>query len=201
MLHFGNTLDGPLFLAPLGASGYNGETIFATAHDSDFHGIAHEDRNRTMTIHHCTRVIAVLCFAFLIADSAEAGSEMKAGIASVVITPSQPIWLSGYSNRDKPAQGKVHDLFAKAAAFESADGKRFVLVTCDLGSVSEADRRRRPGGQEKTRAGAVTDRHQCLAYALCSGGCRGTDRFPRSFCRRRGEACELHRARTEAEAD
>jgi hypothetical protein len=29
----------------------------------------------------------------------------------------------------------VHDLYAKAAAFESADGTRLVLVTCDLGSV------------------------------------------------------------------
>ncbi len=66
------------------------------------------------------------------------GAEWKAGIAKVVITPGEPTWLSGYSNRDKPAQGKVHDLYAKAAAFESPDGTRLVLVACDLGSVYQA---------------------------------------------------------------
>lgn len=60
----------------------------------------------------------------------------KAGLAKVVITPSEPTWLSGYSSRTRPAEGKVHDLYAKAVGFESSDGTRLVIVTLDLGSVS-----------------------------------------------------------------
>lgn len=71
-------------------------------------------------------------------DHAQA-QDWKFGIASVVITPEEPVWLSGYSSRTAPAEGKVHDLWAKAAAFEGRDGTRLVLVTMDLGSVSEAE--------------------------------------------------------------
>lgn len=56
----------------------------------------------------------------------------KAGAAKVVITPPKLMWMSGYSARTKPAEGKVHDLWAKALVLESADGKRLALVTLDL---------------------------------------------------------------------
>jgi hypothetical protein len=42
------------------------------------------------------------------------------------------MWISGYSSRDKPAQGKVHDLWAKALVLEDPTGRRCVLVTMDL---------------------------------------------------------------------
>src|SRR5437867_15878 len=35
----------------------------------------------------------------------------RAGVAKAVITPKQPTWMSGYAGRDKPAEGKVHDLW------------------------------------------------------------------------------------------
>ena len=72
------------------------------------------------------------CFAY----ETSAAADWNVGLAKVVITPAQPTWLSGYSSRTRPAEGKVHDLYAKAAAFESADGARLVVVTLDLGSVS-----------------------------------------------------------------
>src|SRR5262249_40666907 len=59
-------------------------------------------------------------------------TDWKAGAARVVITRDKPMWLSGYSSRDKPSEGKVHDLWAKALALEDASGKRCVLVTLDL---------------------------------------------------------------------
>ncbi|MEZ6054374.1 MAG: neutral/alkaline non-lysosomal ceramidase N-terminal domain-containing protein [Planctomycetaceae bacterium] len=62
-------------------------------------------------------------------------AEWHVGLSSVVITPESPTWLSGYGFRDHAAEGKVHDLFAKAVAFEDERGERLVLVTCDLGSV------------------------------------------------------------------
>jgi hypothetical protein len=63
-------------------------------------------------------------------------SGWKAGFAKIDITPEEVTWLSGYGGRTAPAQGKVSDLYAKAAAFEDAAGSRLVLVTLDLGSVN-----------------------------------------------------------------
>ena len=40
--------------------------------------------------------------------------------------------MAGYASRTKPAEGKVHDLRAKALCLEDAGGKRLVLVTTDL---------------------------------------------------------------------
>jgi hypothetical protein len=42
------------------------------------------------------------------------------------------MWMSGYSSRTKPAEGKLHDLWAKALVLEDAAGRRGVLVTMDL---------------------------------------------------------------------
>jgi len=59
-------------------------------------------------------------------------AEMSVGVGSVVITPDKPIWLSGYASRKAPSDGKVQDIYAKAMAFEDAEGERTVIVTTDL---------------------------------------------------------------------
>lgn len=56
----------------------------------------------------------------------------KAGVAKVKITPERLMWMSGYGARDKPAEGKLTDLWAKALALEDAKGKRGLLITMDL---------------------------------------------------------------------
>jgi len=56
----------------------------------------------------------------------------KAGVATAKITPEQPMWMAGYAGRDKPSEGKIHDLNAKALAIEDAQGTRLVMVTLDL---------------------------------------------------------------------
>lgn len=56
----------------------------------------------------------------------------RAGVASIVITPEQPMWLAGYASRTHPSEGTLHDLKAKALVFEDAEGKQSVLVTTDL---------------------------------------------------------------------
>lgn len=66
----------------------------------------------------------------------------KAGLASVVVTPDKLIWMAGYAGRDKPAEGKVQDLFAKALALEDEDGARQVFVTMDLIGVPQGLRHR-----------------------------------------------------------
>jgi hypothetical protein len=56
----------------------------------------------------------------------------RAGVASVVITPQQSMWMAGYVARTKPSDGKVHDLHAKAIALEDFQGGRLIIVTVDL---------------------------------------------------------------------
>ncbi len=65
-------------------------------------------------------------------SAAYAGETFRAGVASTVITPEQPMWMSGYAARNKPSEGKVHDLHAKALALEDSQGTRLVIVTVDL---------------------------------------------------------------------
>ena len=60
----------------------------------------------------------------------------KAGAAKVKITPEKLMWMSGYGSRDKPAEGKLTELWAKALVFEDPAGKRSVLITMDLVGIS-----------------------------------------------------------------
>ena len=65
----------------------------------------------------------------------EPQTKWKAGTASVVITPEGSMWMAGYASRDKPSEGKVHDLNAQALALEDSQGTRLVIVTLDLISI------------------------------------------------------------------
>ncbi|MCK5136794.1 MAG: neutral/alkaline non-lysosomal ceramidase N-terminal domain-containing protein [Bacteroidales bacterium] len=56
----------------------------------------------------------------------------KAGVARAVITPQEYMWMAGFASRDKPAEGKLHDLWAKALALEDARGNRTMLITTDI---------------------------------------------------------------------
>ncbi len=71
--------------------------------------------------------IVLLCCALT-----AAAKPLKAGLARAVITPEQPTWLSGYAARNKPSEGKLHDLWVKALALEDEQGHRVVLVTSDI---------------------------------------------------------------------
>jgi hypothetical protein len=52
------------------------------------------------------------------------------------------MWMSGYGSRDRPADGKLTDLWAKALALEDGAGHRAVVLTLDLVGIdrSTADR-------------------------------------------------------------
>ena len=62
----------------------------------------------------------------------------KAGTAKAIITPTQPLWLAGYAGRNKPADGKVTELWIKVLALEDADGHRAVILTSDLLGVPQS---------------------------------------------------------------
>ncbi len=76
-------------------------------------------------------VLTTICLLLLFAFTSQA-KPLKAGLARAVITPEQPVWLSGYAARTKPSEGKLHDLHAKALALEDERGYRVVIVTTDL---------------------------------------------------------------------
>ena len=64
-----------------------------------------------------------------------AQSSMQVGIAKINITPPSPAFMSGYANRDKPSEGVLHDLWAKALVLSSQDEK-MIIVTTDLLGLS-----------------------------------------------------------------
>jgi hypothetical protein len=78
--------------------------------------------------------LLVLCAVYQYTAEVCAADEptWKAGVASVKITPAEPMWMAGYAARNKPAEGTAQELFAKALALEDGEGARVVIVTLDL---------------------------------------------------------------------
>ena len=56
----------------------------------------------------------------------------QAGVAKTAITPATPMWMSGYASRNKPAEGLIHDLYAKALVISDPAGHKSLMVTLDL---------------------------------------------------------------------
>ena len=81
------------------------------------------------SIHYTVVLALAICACNFSAAFAEG---WKAGAAKTVITPEKLMWMSGYGGRDKPAEGKLIDLWAKAIVLEDPAGKRVALVTLDL---------------------------------------------------------------------
>ncbi len=71
-------------------------------------------------------------FFCLAAGALARGAGIEAGVARVRITPDGPIWMSGYAVRNKPSEGVLLDLWAKALALKDEKGNRVVIVTTDL---------------------------------------------------------------------
>lgn len=78
------------------------------------------------------------CIASLNSPSIAAELTWKAGAAKVVITPTEPVWMAGYSGRKGPSEGVLLDLHAKSLAISDAENHRLVIVTLDLISIPQA---------------------------------------------------------------
>jgi neutral ceramidase len=81
------------------------------------------------TYRHTSLILLLLAWALV---PAQAAGGLKAGVGKAVITPAQDMWLAGYAARTAPSDGKIHDLYAKALAFEDETGARSVILTTDL---------------------------------------------------------------------
>ncbi len=81
-----------------------------------------------------TRIFLSLSFIIALVGPAPAqdAKSWRVGVAKTVITPKQAMWMSGYGARNKPSEGKLHDLWAKAIVLQDAKGARCALVTMDL---------------------------------------------------------------------
>jgi hypothetical protein len=77
-------------------------------------------------------IVALATALTLACGFTRAADGWKAGVGRVVITPEKPMWMAGYAARNRPAEGKLHDLWAKGLALEDPQGRRAVVVTLDL---------------------------------------------------------------------
>ncbi len=108
------------------------------------------------------KMIKTLLFAvFVLALAPSLGKavDWKAGLATGIITPTKPMWMSGYASRTKPAEGKVHDLWAKALCLEDGLGNRSLLITLDLVGLDRETAlglRQRIAQKHRMAVGAVT---------------------------------------------
>src|SRR4051812_41955733 len=87
------------------------------------------DGVRVMSWRTCLLLGVVFCLPGLARADKPA---WKAGVAVRKITPAEPMWLAGYADRNKPAEGKEHDLYVKALALQDPAGHKTVLLTSDL---------------------------------------------------------------------
>jgi hypothetical protein len=78
-------------------------------------------------------IVAIFSFVPLGAPQA---AEWKAGAAKLKITPREHLWMAGYGSRDKPNEGTLSDLWAKALVLEDGQGHRAVIVSLDLVGIA-----------------------------------------------------------------
>ncbi len=98
------------------------------------------------------RWLLVLSVLVVSTTSLADDADWKAGVATVTITPSQPMWMAGYAGRTKPSEGTLSELHAKALVVEDSAGSRAVIVTTDLISIP------RPLRQQVAKA--VAEKHK-----------------------------------------
>jgi len=77
-------------------------------------------------------VLVPPCGRSVSANPAEGVTGWKAGVTRAVITPAEPVWLAGYESRNRPSEGALVDLWAKALALEDGQGRKLLIVTTDL---------------------------------------------------------------------
>lgn len=78
------------------------------------------------------RYVSLLVVSLTLLSAGLADAGWQAGVAKTNITPEKYMAMSGYGGRDKPADGKLTDLWAKAAILVDGNGNRGAIITLDL---------------------------------------------------------------------
>jgi neutral ceramidase len=117
----------------------------------------HLVRNRTVSKVEIMNIIckSILLLTVCVTMFAETG--WKAGVAKVVITPREPIWMAGFGFRDRPSEGVRQDIYVRALALQDESAKTSVLVTLDLASI-EREMSNEMAAQCQKRYGLARDR-------------------------------------------
>jgi neutral ceramidase len=76
--------------------------------------------------------LALVPGALILCAAAASAAGLRAGVGRVDITPSGPIWMSGYANRNHPPASIRQPLWARALAIDTGSGGRLVIVSTDL---------------------------------------------------------------------
>ena len=71
-------------------------------------------------------------FSILWTGTAMFAADYQVGLASVVITPTEPTYMSGYAARSHASEGVLTDLKAKAMVIRHQGGTQAAIVTMDL---------------------------------------------------------------------
>ncbi len=75
--------------------------------------------------------LVVLC-ATLFGMNLYAENTWSAGVARAVITPKEPVFQAGFSDRTEPAKEVIADLWAKALVLKDENGNRGIIITMDI---------------------------------------------------------------------
>src|SRR4051794_39984084 len=98
----------------------------------------------------------------------------KAGTARVAITPKESMWMAGYGARNKPSEGAIHDLWAKALVLEDPAGKKAAIVTLDICGI-DRDLSLRIRKAIESQVGLTPDRVVLACSHTHSGPVTGTN--------------------------
>lgn len=74
----------------------------------------------------------VLLVALIILGGIVTKAEMTIGVARKAITPTGPVWMAGYASRNRPSEGVMHDLWAKALVVGDDKKIGVIIVTTDI---------------------------------------------------------------------
>jgi len=85
-------------------------------------------RNRFFFKVHLLFMVILICEAVFCPASRAA---LKGGCAKVDITPPVEVWLSGYGGRDKPSDGVIDELYARALVLDNGSNS-IAIISVDL---------------------------------------------------------------------
>lgn len=90
-------------------------------------------------LHNCQRIllIGLSCLWGSVSAARAAQAKWQAGVASVKVTPTEPMYMAGYASRKTPSEGALSDLMVKVLVLQDEQGKRAVWVTSDLISIPQ----------------------------------------------------------------
>lgn len=62
------------------------------------------------------------------------------GTHKISITPNESMWMAGYAARNKPSEGKIHDLYTRAVALRDTNGNQLVIISAEVIGIRRDDR-------------------------------------------------------------